>query len=148
MNIKAKEFTMRVTREIDYALRIMNCLAEKSDANVSVNASTISEKMVVPQRFTLKILHKLSQAGLVRSYKGTAGGYALALPADQISILSIVECIDGPIAINHCLEKDCPCTRMDMQKHNCFFHLLFREINDSISEKLGNITLADSLPQN
>ena len=60
MNINAKEFNMRVTREIDYALRIMNCLATKSDANTSVNASTISETMVVPQRFTLKILHKLS----------------------------------------------------------------------------------------
>jgi Rrf2 family protein len=136
---------MRITQESDYALRILTALAEHKSV---VDANSLSEETSVTLRFTLKILHKLSQAGFVKSYKGTAGGYALAIPADQISILSIVECIDGPIAINHCLEKDCPCTRMDMQKHNCYFHLLFREINDSISEKLGNITLADSLPQN
>ena len=61
------------------------------------SAKQISDESGVPIRFALKILRRLTQAGLTASYKGVSGGYELARPAGQISLGEIIEEIDGPI---------------------------------------------------
>jgi Rrf2 family protein len=92
---------MRITQEADYALRIILLL---SNSESVVSAKTISDNVSVPLRFTLKILSKLVGGGLVQSYKGAKGGYELKRPAGEISLLDVIEAIDGKIAINRCLE--------------------------------------------
>ena len=67
---------MKITRETDYALRIMRCLARRGDFT---GAATVALETEVPARFTQKILRKLSQGGLVISRRGSAGGYSLSL---------------------------------------------------------------------
>ncbi len=97
---------MRITREADYALRITLVLAE---SDKWLDAKTISEKMGVPYRFTLKILRKIVAAGYIRSHRGVNGGYELAVPAADISLKDIIEVIDGELAINRCLgDEPCP----------------------------------------
>ena len=92
---------MRITLESDYALRIVTSLAMHSDV---VDAKTISDETSVTQRFTLKILHKLVMGNLVVSYKGVRGGYKLKLSADEITLKTVIELIDGPIMMVRCLE--------------------------------------------
>ena len=65
---------MRITLESDYALRILGALAAEDDR---VDAKTLSDKISVSQKFTLKILHKLVQNDLVRSYKGCVADISL-----------------------------------------------------------------------
>lgn len=134
-----------MTKEMDYALRIMDCLASNYDAEKGVNTATISELTTVPQRFALKILHKLTQSGLVCSYKGAGGGYALSRPCREITLLSIIESVDGPITINDCLDEGCECSRSNYDKKRCFYHHILDDINATISKKLGAITLEDAL---
>lgn len=129
---------MQITREIDYSLRIMHILAE---SETKKNASYISDNIYVPLRFTLKILNKLNTAGLVKSYKGMDGGYALAKASSDITLLDIVEAVDGPIVINTCLNENCECTRADMSKGSCFYYHVFDDINACIAAKLKAITL-------
>ena len=134
---------MRITHEADYAIRIMYCLAER---NQTISAKQISDDSGVPSRFALKILRRLTQAGLTESFKGVSGGYQLARAADQISLGEIIEVIDGPIEINHCLssEFDCSCVQ---QKNKCTFHRLFSAINQDIRSKLYDLPLSQFVPE-
>jgi len=138
---------MKITRETDYALRIMQTLsADKKAGGGGINAPTISENNGIPPKFTLKILRKLQTSGLVRSFKGAGGGYALAKEPKDITLLDIVESVDGPVTIHHCLDGGCTCSKADFDKNACFYHHLFDEINDSIAGKLRGITL-DHVPE-
>ena len=129
---------MRITREIDYALRIMNTLAGRE---IKSSAAFISNEISVPLRFTLKILNKLVGVGFVRSYRGMDGGYELSKAPAEITLLDIVEAIDGPITINTCIGKDNECTCTDINKITCFYYHVFDDINACIAEKLRAITL-------
>ena len=83
---------MHITQETDYAIRIVYCLA---NARGRKDARSISEEMGVTLRFSLKILHKLVQNGIVKSYKGSKGGYELARPAAEINMKQVIETVNG-----------------------------------------------------
>ncbi len=130
---------MRITQESDYALRIVSALAAHEDR---VDAKTISDETLVTQRFTLKILHKLVQGELVRSYKGVRGGYKLNVPPEKITLKAVIELIDGPIAISRCLESSESCA-LNPDKTACIYHHIFDTISLDLSRKLGAITISD-----
>lgn len=133
---------MRITHEADYAIRIMYCLAERGE---TVSAKQISDDSGVPSRFALKILRRLTQANLTESFKGAGGGYRLARGAEDISLGEIIEVIDGPIEINHCLSSSFDCSRVQ-QKNECTFHKLFGAINQDIRKKLYDLPLSQFVP--
>lgn len=128
---------MRITQEADYAIRITYCLAMSKD---KVRAKTISENTGVPLRFALKILRKLIFADIIISFKGVNGGYKINKPLDKVSFGEIIEVIDGPIAINHCLENEFLCTRVS-NKETCNFHMVFDSINTRIKNDLYCVTM-------
>ncbi len=130
---------MRITQEADYALRIVSLLA---GGDIPVGAPQVAEAVGVPSRFAMKILRKLSLGGVVRSTRGVAGGYSLALPPEDISIRRIIETIDGEIAIRHCLLSDHVCSR-NADKGACRFHHVFAELNGIIGERLSRLSIGD-----
>lgn len=127
---------MRITHEVDYAIRIVYCLAVH---NSKVSAKDIAEETGVPLRFALKILRKLIQCEMVRSFKGVNGGYQLAVSPDDLSLGHIVEAIDGEITINHCLSGEFNCTRVE-HKYDCDFHRIFASVNAMIRKELYKFT--------
>lgn len=132
---------MRITLESDYALRIVSALAECDNV---VDANLLSEKTSVTLRFTLKILHKLVQGNLVSSYKGAKGGYKLKVSPDEITLKSVIELIDGPIAIVRCLGNGETCS-MNSDKTACIYHHIFDKISFDLAAKLEAITISDVL---
>ena len=130
---------MRLTLESDYALRIVSALSEYSDV---VDANTIAEKTSVSLRFALKILHKLVLGNIVSSYKGARGGYKLKIPPEQITLKTVIELLDGPIAIVRCLESSEGCY-MNTDKTACMYHHIFDKISLELAAKLENITISD-----
>ncbi len=134
---------MRITHEADYAIRVACCLAFSGEKR---SAKQISEQTGVTLRFALKILRKLIQAGLVKSFKGINGGYMLSRAPAQISFGEIIECIDGTIAINHCLTGAFACTHAS-PSHDCQFRQVFHAVNQRLREELYSITLDQFLPQ-
>ena len=130
---------MRITLESDYALRIVGALASKNDI---IDAKTLSDEVSVTQRFTLKILHKLVSGDLVKSYKGVNGGYKLNASAEEITLKTVIELIDGPIAISRCLESNESCS-MISDKTSCIYHHIFEKISLDVAKKLNSITIAD-----
>ncbi|WP_404352648.1 RrF2 family transcriptional regulator [Caproicibacterium sp. XB2] len=133
---------MVITLETDYAVRIMEVLATE---NSKVDACTIAEKAMVTQRFTLKILHKLVTAGLVVSFKGAHGGYTLAKASEQITLLEVIEAVEGPYMFSRCQQKAYSCDHSGTS--SCRFHEIYNEVTVLVRDKLSSYTFADVLPQ-
>ena len=130
---------MRITLESDYALRILTAMAGYGDVT---DAKTISADTSVTQRFTLKILHKLVQGDLVQSYKGVNGGYKLKVSPESITLKTVIELIDGPIAIARCLESEEGCS-LNCDKNACIYHHIFDTVSLDLAKRLEKITISD-----
>ena len=123
---------MRMTHEADYALRIVYTLARRQK---QLSAKTLSDETGVTIRFTLKILRRLSECKIVAANKGASGGYYLTADMNELSLGHIIECIDGPLKINHCLSDEFECTRV-ADKECCPFHCLLADISEDLRDKL------------
>lgn len=130
---------MRITHEADYAIRIIYVLMQDGG---TVSAREISERSGVTLRFTLKILNKLGSEGVVAARKGTSGGYSLASQPDELTLGRIIECIDGPLELNHCLSDEFSCTRVK-DKNLCRMHRIFNDMNRRFKEELYSIKISD-----
>ncbi|MDO5036714.1 MAG: Rrf2 family transcriptional regulator [Tissierellia bacterium] len=134
---------MRLTQEIDYAFRIIGYLST-SDKDV-VGAPTIAEEMHIPDRFTLRILRKLNQAGLTDAKRGARGGYYLKRPKEEISLYDIILAVDGPIEINRCLyADDSYCSRnQDGNYGRCNVHRKLADIQYEIIKLFEDSKITD-----
>jgi Rrf2 family protein len=103
---------MQITREGDYGIRSVLYLSRQPFKKISF-VNEISEEYKIPRSFLAKILQKLVKAKLVRSYRGVKGGFSLAKQARDISMLDVVEAIEGKIYLNLCLmdKKKCNFSR-------------------------------------
>ena len=136
---------MRITQEADYALRISYLLAQSGKL---MDAGSISQAVGVTDRFTVKILRKLVQSGIVTSQKGACGGYMLAVSPSEVSMRQILEIIDGPLVISRCLETEYECSRTGEKKHCCTFHRIFDRLSKSLVDKLDTVTLDRVIGEN
>jgi len=123
---------MRITHEADYAVRIIHALTKDGG---TVPARVLSERTGVTIQFCLKILRKLSQAGIVSANKGVTGGYWLLRPVEELSLGEIIEAIDGPLAISHCLAEGFECTRVS-DPAQCQFHCIFADLSRKLRDDL------------
>jgi len=104
------QHVLRISRKIDYGLRAMIYLASIAPEAV-VPFREIARQMMIPEDFLAKILKTLVDHGLVKSARGPHGGYALARPPNAINFLEVIEAVEGPIAINVCLDGEDPCAK-------------------------------------
>ena len=106
---------MQITRQADYAVRAMVYLAQLGPVKVNERAATgkIAQEKSIPPSFLAKIVSQLSVAGLLQTSRGARGGVSLAKPAEAISLLDVVEAIDGPILLNDCVGEMSTCTYDD-----------------------------------
>ena len=87
---------MDISAKTDYAVRALLELAAREPSLVKVDAIIAEQQL--PRKFVEAILGELRRAGLVRSQRGADGGYALALPASEITLGSVIRAVDGPLA--------------------------------------------------
>ncbi|HYD40885.1 MAG TPA: Rrf2 family transcriptional regulator [Anaeromyxobacter sp.] len=102
------QHVLRISRKIDYGLRAMIYLASVAPGAV-VPFREIARQMDVPEDFLAKILKTLVDAGMVRSSRGPHGGYVLARSAAEVSFLDVIEAVEGPVALNVCLDGEATC---------------------------------------
>jgi Rrf2 family protein len=129
---------MKITMEADYAIRIVYCLVRSGE---KLEARNIASQMNVTLRFTLKILRKLGIAGIIKSYKGVNGGYELNMPPEKITLLKVIEAVDGDVQINRCLDESIACNRVT-SKNDCPFHGSFAKINSVLRGELDKVDFA------
>ena len=127
---------MNITQEADYAARAIFILAKEGEGT-KLDAKTIAERGAIPLRFLLKLLRKLIQAGIIKSYRGVNGGYALNKKKADINLREVIEAVDGPIAINRCLKNDDFCNANNSS--NCKIHYYLEKVQGNLINELEKI---------
>ena len=94
--VRKRGVTMKLSRTVAYAIQATLQLAE-SDSKVPVPCSKLASEGAMPERFLLQILRNLVTHGILQSTRGVEGGYTLLRRPDDISVLEVIEAIDGPL---------------------------------------------------
>ncbi len=133
---------MKLSLRGEYALRALVVLGLNYHKPV-VRIQTISEQQNIPKRFLEQILNELRSAGVVESKRGVAGGYRLALPAEQVTLARVIRHIDGALAPVRCVSErfyeKCSCP----DEGTCGIRSVMKEVRDAIAKILENYTVAD-----
>ena len=117
---------MRLNRRTDYAVRMMLDLACMSDSQW-VDVGEIAQRQDVTKPFMAKIASQAAAAGLLTTQRGTGGGLALTQSADKITLLQILESIDGPMALNQCTLEPSQCPH----SNKCAVHPIWEKARNS-----------------
>jgi len=123
---------MQITRQADYAIRAVRYLA-KQGSDKRVATSTVAREMKIPPSFLAKIISQLSIAGLLHTSRGARGGVSLAREPKEISVLDVVEAIDGPILLNECVGSNKPCCF----EGECLVHPIWLEVQENLVKRLS-----------
>ncbi len=128
---------IRLTKLADYSVILM---CEMTHADTRLSAQDLSTKTNIPVPTVSKILNMLGRANLLVSTRGLKGGFALSQSADEITVGSIIEAIDGPIALTLCSDKSltCDCGFDDV----CSLRPRWQLINNAVKGALDSVSLA------
>jgi Rrf2 family transcriptional regulator, iron-sulfur cluster assembly transcription factor len=130
---------MQITRAGEYGVLGLMCLARRPVGSV-VMIDEVSREERIPKSFAAKIFQSLAKGGLVKSNRGTGGGFTLMKKAGEITVLEVIEAIEGKIALQRCLSEDEPkCEHFG----GCALCGLFEQAQDRVKEVFSRTTLAD-----
>jgi Rrf2 family protein len=129
---------LELTRRGDYAVRAMLALA-RAEGNGLMSARRIAEAMGIPVRFLPQVLGDLQRAGLVGASPGRSGGYRLARPASSISLLDVIEAVEGDSRRQTCVLRGGPCGR----DGTCDVHEVFFQGQDALLAHFARSMLSD-----
>ena len=115
------------------------CLARRPRGSV-VMIDEVSREEHIPKSFAAKIFQSLVKAGLVKSNRGTGGGFTLLKKSDEITVLDVIEAIEGKIAFQRCLSEEEPkCEHFG----GCALCGLFEQAQDRVKDVFSRTTLMD-----
>lgn len=130
---------MKLSRTVEYAVQAMLALSQH-EPGMPVPCSKLAAGGQMPERFLLQILRSLVTHGILSSTRGVDGGYALERPVDQISLLEVIEAIDGPLN-----SAPAPAKGMPEETHRRLSDAL-QEITATTRRQLGAIQLSALAP--
>lgn len=135
-----------INRETDYAARIVLFLARRPPGT-RTTAQEVARQCHVPHAIVRRVVTRLSNAGFLDSTRGSGGGISLARPPDQISLLDVVEAMEGPPILNLCVRDPQECPLMEQ----CTVHIAWVQASDLLMDFLRSATFArlaeSSLPR-
>jgi len=128
-----------ITRDTDYAARALIFMASTKGETVTV--STLVSKLRIPRPFLRQILQALNKDGILKSYKGSGGGFRLALPPEKIFLTDLMKIFQGALKLNECIfkKKVCP------NKNLCPLRSKISLIEENVISQLNSITIASLL---
>jgi Rrf2 family protein len=129
---------MKFSKKSKYALKAMICIAAKG--NHACLKSEIAIQHKIPKDYLSKVLSKLVKRGLIKSQSGRSGGYKLAMPADEISFLDIIEATDGPFRLISCTDRTC-CKGRKSKLKCCGMQPFWKSLQDKLKDALSGMTL-------
>jgi Rrf2 family protein len=132
---------MQITRQADYAVRAVLHLARSGDQRTPTSA--IAEEQKIPPSFLAKIISQLSIAGLLHTSRGARGGVTLAREPKDITLLEVIEAIDGPIQLNECVGDGGSCTFDD----DCPLRPVWCEAQEELVKRLKGSNFANMIPK-
>ena len=131
---------MQITRQADYAVRAVLHLAKLQNGERAATSS-VAQEQHIPASFLAKIISQLSIAGLLHTSRGARGGVTLARAPKDITLLEVVEAIDGPIRLHECVAQGGVCVFEDQ----CPIRSVWCEVQDALVARLGGTDFAQLL---
>ena len=129
---------LRLNRMTDYGIVVLGALAHRHGEVIAT--ASLAELTGINQPTVAKVAKLLLGAGLVDTQRGANGGYRLAFPAEDISLVRIIESIEGPIAVNDCVDgAQDPCAVSNC----CFMSGTWNKVNARVRAALEQMSLAD-----
>ena len=132
---------IKLNKMTDYAVVCLGMLSRKSDCPMS--ASELSSKTGLTLYTVQKILKIIvSNSDLIKAHRGALGGYALNRKSSEISVVEIIEVLEGPISLTACVDNSesfCEASNI------CFLGGKWNKVNDIIRKTLKDISLDDLL---
>src|SRR6478735_4855362 len=130
---------MRLSSMADYAVVVMSAAARHC-GGARVNAGQLADETGVPAPTVQKLVSRLTASGLLRSSRGVGGGLKLARPAAAISLVDIIEAVEGPIALTACMEHGRhDCTLEDA----CAVRPHWPSVNSALRGALARVSLVE-----
>ncbi len=129
---------MKLSRRADYGIRMMVDLACMSNVQ-GVTIREIAQRQDVAEEFLSKIATQAANAGLLTTKTGRKGGLSLAKSADTITLLEVLEVIDGSIALNRCTSEPSGCLRSE----ECTVHPIWEKAQRQFKELMSNTLLSE-----
>jgi len=126
---------LTISRQADYASRIILHLTLQPRGS-RITEGEIAKQRLIPRSFVRRVVTQLSAAGLLTTTRGSDGGITLARPADEISLLEVVEAIDGPLMLNICTEDPQFCPLMPA----CTVHEAWVDARHLLTTQLTQVT--------
>ena len=132
---------MKLSTRGKYGLYAMYYLAEHKDEGPQSLQSISSTG--VPTPYLEQLLGNLRRAGLIHSVRGAQGGYQIARPPGEITILDVIDAMEGPLELSECMKDDCHCDR----SCQCPVRRVWQRLTESINRELAGVTLGDMFDQ-
>lgn len=129
---------MQITRAGEYGVLGLLNLARRG-AGETVMIEEIGREEDIPASFLGKVFQSLARAGLVRSSRGAGGGFALVRPPEDVTVLEVIEAVEGRIALQRCLDERTGCAHLE----TCVLCGVFGEAQERLREVFARKTLAD-----
>src|SRR5947207_4511058 len=129
---------MIFSKPTEYAIRGLSELATRPHQHLTMLDDVLAGTEL-PRDFLAKLFQKLVRSGILRSAKGRGGGFALARPSHQITLMQIVESLEGPQPLDGCVVGLSQCT----DQMPCSQHDLYKPIRQRLKDYLNTTTLAD-----
>ena len=124
---------MRLNQATDYAFRMVLYLASLPEGT-KITGAALAEKQNIPERFLLKIMRSLTKAGIMKSYRGVEGGFALQRAPKDITLFDIIDAVEGQTELQRCLHDIGSCSR-----GMCSIYAAFADIQRDLAARLKSI---------
>jgi len=127
---------LRISKLTDYAILLM---VELNREGETLSAHVLADRIHVEVPTAGKVLKLLAGAGLLKSYRGSSGGYRVTRPASEVSVAEVIAAIEGPIAMTECSVEPGLCHQED----SCGLRSNWRRISLAVAHALANVSLAE-----
>jgi Rrf2 family protein len=134
---------LELGRRADYGIRAMTDLARHHGEGTRRKARVIADEMAIPPTYVGQVLADLVRDGLAVSTAGRWGGYELALPPEEISLLAVIRAVDEEPGSTVCVLRGGPCRWED----RCAVHVPWFEAQQAMLQRLDEATLAEVIEQ-
>lgn len=127
----------RISRRLDYGLQLMIALAQENDNKAQATA-LLAEKLQIPLPFLHQIGRSLIQGRLIKATPGPHGGLRLNQTTEEITLLQIVETLEGPVCISPTLDND-----NGQRVENCMSDPVWMSLQNTLVEHLAGVHLSE-----
>lgn len=124
-------------RKTDLAIRVISTLAASDEAK---SRGDLAEAVETSPAFLAQVMTPLVRAGWVRSDRGPGGGYRLSTPAERISLLAVIEAVEGETLTGRCVLRDGPCPGSE----SCPIHEAWTVARTHLMERLEDMSVAEA----